>query len=395
MADSHLVRVLVCPDKFAGTLTAVQAAEAIAAGWRRSAPGDAVLTRPLADGGPGFLEVVAAAVGGRLVPVTTVDPLGRPVSASILVAGDSAYVESAQACGLHLLAADERDPKATTSYGLGALVATAVELGVRTIVVGLGGSATNDAGAGLLAALGAAPLDRAGYALPYGGAALAGCARLGGRPRLRDVTLVAASDVDNPLVGIHGATNVYGPQKGADRADILVLDAALDHFAAVLENELPTCPRGLARRPGAGAAGGLGATILALGGRVESGIGLVRRLARLDQALDQVDLVVTGEGSFDDQSLRGKVVAGVAGAARDRGLPCVVLAGQVSAGRREAAAAGVTEAHSLVDHLGGLRAALDRPTDGLGSLAARVAGQWSRGPGPAEPAGGGRAVPSG
>lgn len=378
------MRVLLCPDKFAGTLSAPQVAAAVAEGWREVAAGDELLIRPLADGGPGFVAVLAEAVGGRRVPVPTVDPLGRPVSGEILLTDDgTAYVESAQACGLHLLAAAERDPKATTSYGLGTLLTAAVEYGARTVVVGLGGSATNDAGAGMLTALGVTPLDAAGLALPYGGAALVGVAGLDGAPRLRKAALVAATDVDNPLLGPHGASAVYGPQKGATPADVPLLDAALARFAAVLERELPGCPANLGALPGGGAAGGLGAAILALGGRCESGIGLVSRAIGLPAALDAADLVITGEGCFDHQSLRGKVVAGVAGAARDRGVPCVVLAGQVHTGRREAASAGVTEAYSLVEHFGGeerggLAAALSRPAEGLRALGARLARQWSR-----------------
>ncbi|SCE99987.1 glycerate kinase [Micromonospora chokoriensis] len=377
--------MLLCPDKFAGTLSAPEVAAAVADGWQSVAQGDDLLIRPLADGGPGFVEVLAEALGGRRVPVPTVDPLGRPVAGEILLTADgtTAYLESAQACGLHLLSASERDPKTTTSYGLGLLVAAAVESGARTVVIGLGGSGTNDAGAGMLTALGVTPLDGGGAALAYGGAALAAVDAVDGAPRLRGVRLVAATDVDNPLLGLHGASNVFGPQKGADRADVLLLDAALERFAAVLERDLPGCPAGLGTLPGGGAAGGIGAALLALGGGCESGIGLVTRATRLDDALDTADLVITGEGSFDHQSLRGKVVAGVAGAARDRGVPCVVVAGQVSTGRREAASAGVTDTYSLVEHFGGesgggLDAALGRPAEGLRELGARLARQWSR-----------------
>jgi glycerate kinase len=338
-----------------------------------------VTARPLSDGGPGFLDALASGLpDAQRRPVPTCDPLGRAVSGEILVDGTTAYVESAQACGLHLLAADERDPKITTSYGLGLLLIAAVESGAREIVIGLGGSATNDGGAGMLAALDAAPLDVAGYALPYGGAALLGCARLGGQPRLRDARLVAATDVDNPLVGLHGASAVYGPQKGAGRDDVLLLDAALERFAGVLVADLSGCPADLAALPGAGAAGGLGAAVFALGGRRESGIDLVRRVCGLDAAMDAVDLVITGEGSFDHQSLRGKVVAGVAGAARDRGVPCLVLAGRVGVGRRDCAAIGVTAAYSLEEHFGSLDEALSRPAEGLRELGARLARQWSR-----------------
>jgi glycerate kinase len=372
----RIVRVLICPDKFAGTLTAPAAAEAVAAGWLERAPSDEIVLRPLADGGPGFVDVLAQALGGRRVPVATTDPLGRPAAGEVLLVGTTAYVESAQACGLHLLTAEERDPNKTTSYGLGLLLAAAVESGATEVVVGLGGSAVNDAGAGMLAALGAAPLDVAGYALPYGGAALITAERLGGAPQLRGVSLVAATDVDNPLVGLHGASNVYGPQKGASREDVLRLDAALEHFAGVLEKAFGV--PGLATRPGGGAAGGLGAALIALGGRVVSGIGLVNAAIGLEAELDRADLVITGEGSFDHQSLRGKVAAGVAGGARDRGLPCVVVAGRVETGHREAAGAGVTELHSLVEHFGSTEQALAEPARGLREIGARLAAQWSR-----------------
>jgi len=372
------MRVLVCPDKFAGTLSATEAVAAIVAGWRSVAPGDELVARPLSDGGPGFLDVIESSVRTWRIPVSACDPLGRPVRADVMLVGDVAYIECAQTCGLHLLRPDERDPRITTSYGLGLVMIAAIESGASMLVIGLGGSGTNDCGAGMLAALDAAPLDEAGYALPYGGAALAGCARLAGAPRLRSVRLVAATDVDNPLTGVSGASAVFGPQKGASPKDVSLLDAALARFADVLEREVPGCPPGLTQLPGGGAAGGLGAALMALGGRRESGFAHVRRITDFDRELDAADLVITGEGSFDPQSLRGKVVSGVAEAARDRGIPCVVVAGQVSAGRREAARIGVTEAHSLADHVGGVPEAIKHADEAMRSLAARLARQWSR-----------------
>jgi glycerate kinase len=374
------VRVLVCPDKFAGTLSAPAAAAAIAAGWREAAPADEVIERPLADGGLGFLDTLEPSLPrAARHTVRTVGPLGDPVDAPILLADDTAYVEAASACGLHLVEAGRRDPTVTTTYGVGVLVATAVELGVRTVVLGLGNSATNDGGAGLLAALGAAPVDRAGYVLPYGGAALLACTGLAGPPRLRGATLVGACDVTAPLTGPRGASAVFGPQKGATPAQVAVLDAALAQWATVLA-DLPTCPPGLAEHPGSGAAGGLGAAILACGGRLVSGFTVVAQAVGLDAALDACDLVITGEGSFDDQSLGGKVVAGVAAAAQARGLPCLVLAGRVRADLEEARAAGVTEAYGLVDHLGGdVARALAEPATGLASLASAVARMWMSG----------------
>jgi glycerate kinase len=371
------VHVLICPDKFAGSLAAPAAAAAIAAGWRSVAPADTLECRPLADGGPGFLDVLDASLHGKRLPVAAVDPLGRPVTADILVVDSVAYLESASVCGLGLLAARARDPKVTSSYGLGALVAAAADAGVEEIVIGLGGSAVNDAGAGLLAALGVTPVDASGQPLPRGGAALAGCAGVAGVPTVRGVRLVGATDVDSPLTGIFGASAVYGPQKGATREDVLLLDAALERFAAVLSDQLPGCPPDLAARPGAGAAGGLGAAVLALGGQLRSGIGLVATLTGLSAAYDAADLVVTGEGSLDAQSLRGKVIAGVAAAARDRGLPCVVLAGRSSAGRRESAAAGITDTYTLVEHFGSAERAMRDAAGGLTELGARLARQWS------------------
>ena len=368
------MRVLICPDKFAGTLSAVEVAEAVAAGWASAAPGDELVRRPLADGGPGFLDVVAAAIGGARIAVPTVDPLGRPVRGEVLVAGATAYVETAQACGLHLLAPAERDPQdhhvvrpRRAAHGRDRGGGTGGRGRARWLrhQRRRRGHARCPGHAG----------PRRGWLCPspYGGAALV-AARLQGP--LPDVELVAATDVDSPLIGRHGRP-VYGPQKGATRADVLLLDDALARFAEVLET-LPTCPAGLASCAGAGAAGGLGAALLALGGRVVSGIGLVRELTGLDRALDETDLVITGEGSFDAQSLRGKVVAGVAAGAQDRGLPCLVLAGQARSGRREAATAGVTDTYTLVGHFGNVADALARPAEGLFALARRLAGQWSR-----------------
>jgi len=368
------MRVLVCPDKFAGTLTAPQAAEAIAAGWRAVRADDDIVLRPVADGGPGFLDVLAAALPAAVaVPVTVPGPLGDPVAATVLLDAGTAYVEAAQACGLALLEPGRRDPTITTTYGVGALVAAGVEAGAHRVVIGLGGSATNDGGAGMLAALGAAPVDLAGIVLPYGGSALLSCTGLTGPPRLRDATLIGASDVDSPMIGPRGASAVFGPQKGASPAQVSLLDSALSRWAAVLES-LPTCPPGVASRPGAGAAGGLGAAILATGGTLVSGFQTVRSVIGFDAALAGVDLVITGEGSFDDQSLRGKAVSGVAAAARERGLACVVLAGRVTAQPAAAAAAGIIGAHSLVDHFDGdVAAALSRPAEGLSALAGRLA----------------------
>jgi glycerate kinase len=372
------MRVLVCPDKFAGTLDAPAAAQAIAQGWRDARPEDSVTVHPLADGGPGFLAVLEPALPGAVrstVPI--VGPLGDPAEADLLVAGGAsgatAYVEAAQACGLGLVPPERRDPALSTTYGVGQLVSAAVEAGSATVVVGLGGSATNDGGAGLLAALGAAPVDAAGYVLPYGGAALAYCAGLSGVPRLRGVRLVGACDVDNPLTGPRGASAVFGPQKGATPGQVAMLDAALRGWASVLERSLGY-PPGLATVPGSGAAGGLGAAILACGGALVSGFEVVRAVTGLDAALSGCDLVITGEGSFDEQSLHGKTVGALAKAAGEHGVPCLVLAGRCGVDPGAAREAGIARAYGLVDHLAGdVATALARPAEGLRVLAAHVA----------------------
>jgi len=372
------VRVVVAPDSFGGTLSATAAAGAIAHGWRRAAPDDDLRLVPVADGGSGFVDVLHTALGGDLHEVAVTGPLGEPVPAGWLQVGARAYLESAAACGLHLVPREQRTPEAArrgTTWGVGELLAAARAGGATEIVVGLGGSASTDGGAGMLAALGAVPVGSAGAPLASGGASLATCARLDGRPDLDGVRLVAAADVDNPLLGPHGAAAVFGPQKGADAAAVNELDVALERWAGVLA---AATGRDVRDEPSAGAAGGLGAALLAYGARHVSGARLVRQLVGLDAALERAALVVTGEGSFDWQSLRGKLVTTVSRAAADRGLPCVVLAGQVSVGRREAAAAGVDAAYSVADAAGGVAASLADPAGMLATLAERVAARWSR-----------------
>lgn len=358
------MRVVLAPDSFGGTLAASEAADAMAAGWREVRPADELTLLPMSDGGPGFLD----AMPGERFELTVEDPLARPVTAAYRVDGRTGYVEAAQACGLHLV--EQRDPTITTTYGVGQLVRAAVERGAGTVVLGLGGSATNDGGAGMLAALGLRREDTRGERLAPGGLALAAAHRLVGR--LVDVHLVAATDVDNPLLGPYGASQVFGPQKGASPDQVAALDRALEHWADLLEVHLGRKARDLL---GAGAAGGIGFAILAAGGVRVSGAGLVAEKVGLADAVSGADLVVSGEGSYDAQSLRGKVVCAVAAAAQAQGVPCVVLAGRMSVGRREAGAAGVEAAYSLVDEVG-LERALSQPVESLATLAKRVAGQW-------------------
>jgi glycerate kinase len=361
------VRVLVAPDKFAGTLSAVEAAEAIADGWRRTAPDDELDLAPMSDGGPGFVDVLHEELGGELLAVTVRGPHGAPTPATVLVAGDTAYVESAQACGLHLTGGEGAE--SATTYGVGELLAAAIDAAATTVVVGLGGSGSNDGGAGLLAALGATadvPLDAGGAGLDGIGSVDVSAAR----ERVGPVRLVAASDVDNPLTGLFGATKVFGPQKGISEERLPVVDGWLEQLAAALD-------RRLALDKGAGAAGGLGYAFLVLGATREPGIALVAEAVGLAERARQADLVVTGEGAFDYSSRAGKVPHGVATVAEEALRPCVVLAGKVLIGSREMRALGIESAYALVDLVGEERAFAE-PAAALAELAARTARTWSR-----------------
>lgn len=330
--EGRLLKVLVAPDTFAGTLTAPQAAAAIIDGWQRTCPNDELTALPMSDGGPGF----AAAMGGEVI-------------------------ESAQHIGQDL----GPDPWHASTRAVGIAVRDAIDAGARRVVIGLGGSRTNDGGAGFLAALGATadvPLDR-------GPAGLRGVTRVD-LPELEGVELIAAADVDTPLLGLFGATKTFGPQKGLSEDDLLEVDGILDAFAhaCVL--------RKLADVKGAGAAGGLGFGILALGGTVARGVDLVAEAVGLADACAAHDLVITGEGIYDHTSRSGKVAWGVAQAAQAAARPCIVLAGQVTVGQREMRAMGIESAYSMVDAAGTERSFGD-PAGVLADLAARVARTWS------------------
>lgn len=358
------MRVLIAPDKFAGTLTAVEAAEAIAQGWRRRAPGDDLDLAPMADGGPGFVDVLHAALGGEVLGVTVAGPHGTPVPATVLVHAGVAYIESAQACGLPLL---EGSAETATTVGVGELIGAAIDAGATKVVVGLGGSGTNDAGAGCLAALGATGPLRGGAA---GLASMGDVDLAPARERVAGVEIVVASDVDNPLTGLFGATKTYGPQKGIAEERIAEVDGWLEAFAVATD-------RRLSLEKGAGAAGGLGFALMLLGATRAPGIGFVTDAVDLRGRARQADLVVTGEGAFDFSSRSGKVPYGVAEVAADALRPCIALAGQVTVGSREMRALGIESAYSLVELVGEERAFGD-PAGSLATLAERVARTWSR-----------------
>jgi glycerate kinase len=383
------MRVLIAPDCFTGTLTAGQAAEAVATGWRRHAPDDVLDLCPLSDGGPGFVDVLHQVLGGRLLAVTVPGPLGDPVHAGVLlVQGQdgvpTGYVETAQACGLHLIPAERRDPRLTTTAGVAALIEAAGQAGAGRIVLGLGGSGTNDAGAGMLAALAGDDLTApVRERLTAGGGALAGltASALAGLTAVRDrwagVDLVIASDVDTPLLGLQGASAGFAAQKGATPDQAQALERCLADFAVAALDALGQDRRS-ASAAGAGAAGGLGFGLILLGARRVPGSQAVLEAVGISERLRGNDLVITGEGRFDWQSLRGKVVAGVAREALAVGTPVVVIAGQVQVGRREALAIGVESVYPVARTPQEVDAAMADPAGTLADRAERVARTWSR-----------------
>jgi len=369
-------------------MSAAQAAEAIAAGWAREAPGDVLDLAPMSDGGPGFVAAMAATLQITLRDCVVSGPLGEPAFAQFAfdTTTGTAYVESAQAVGLDLIPSADRDPRITTSWGLGELLAEVVRVGARRVVVGLGGTGVCDGGAGLLAALGATADANAVDVTPRlreGGIALAdvSCIDLS-KPlaMISGVEIVVASDVDSPLLGPRGAAHGFAAQKGAEPDAVEALESALSAWSAVLGtvNVLGTMKQ-VGVLLGAGAGGGIGAALFALGASRRPGIDYVISASEIARRAQEADLVITGEGSFDWQSLRGKVVSGVASAALAAGRPVVVLAGRVEVGRREWAGIGVSGAYSLVDLAGSAEVAMADGPEWLKQAAARAARSWSRG----------------
>ncbi|MFE0700288.1 glycerate kinase [Streptomyces sp. NPDC058872] len=348
-AAHQAARVLVAADKFKGSLTAVQVAERVTAGLRRVVPDLTVETLPVADGGDGTVAAaVAAGFERRELRVT--GPLGEPVTAAFALRGTTAVVEMAEASGLQLLPPGVFAPLTATTYGSGELLRAALDAGATTLVFGVGGSATTDGGSGMLAALGARFLDADGEPVGPGGAPLADLATAdlsGLDPRFASVDLILASDVDNPLTGPKGAPAVYGPQKGATPEDVRTLDAALARFATVLEKAIGPRAAEAAVAPGAGGAGGIGYGALILGASFRPGIELMLEVLGFAPALERATLVITGEGSLDEQTLHGKAPAGVAAAARAAGKEVVAVCGRLALAPETLGAAGIRRAYPL------------------------------------------------
>ena len=339
-----MTRYLCAPDSFKESLTAMEAARAMAQGIENADHDAEVRCLPMADGGEGTARALVDATGGSMRAVPVHDPLGRPVEGhfGLLADGTTAVVETAEASGLALLEAKERNPLIASSYGTGELMLAAVRSGAKRIIVGLGGSATNDAGAGLLQALGVRLLDKNGNDLAHGGAALANLTTIDIStmdPALKNVAITAACDVTNPLTGPTGASAVFGPQKGASKDDVATLDAALAHFAQVIDSQLGVAVNDV---PGAGAAGGIGAALKGfLNAEFRPGIAIVIEQSGLDAAAQWADVVFTGEGSIDFQTKLGKTPAGVAETAKRHGKPVIAVAGHIGTGIDELHEVGI------------------------------------------------------
>ncbi|MEU0202297.1 MULTISPECIES: glycerate kinase [unclassified Streptomyces] len=343
--------MLVAADKFKGSLTAVEVAERVTAGLRRVVPDLEVEALPVADGGDGTVAAAVAA-GFERREVRVAGPLGDEVTAAFALREGTAVVEMAEASGLQRLPAGVFAPLTASTYGSGELLRAALDAGARTIVFGVGGSATTDGGAGMLSALGARFLDADGEPVPPGGGGLAALATAdlsGLDPRLGEIEFILASDVDNPLTGPKGAPAVYGPQKGATPDDVAALDAALAHFAEVLEGPAGPKAAEYAAAPGAGAAGGIGYGALLLGAGFRPGIEVMLDVLGFAPALDRAELVITGEGSLDEQTLHGKAPAGVAAAARAAGKDVVAVCGRLALPPEALGRAGIRRAYPLTD----------------------------------------------
>ena len=386
------MKIVIAPQGFKAGISGLEAAEAIARGVAAALPDAAIVLAPVADGGDGTLNALVEGTGGQVFASQVTGPLGQPLEArwGVMGDGETAVIEMARASGLALISQRRRDPLTATTYGTGELLREALERGFTRLIVGLGGSATNDGGAGMAAALGVRFLDADGDELPPGGAALARLERIdlaGLHPRLAQVEITAATDVTNPLCGPNGASAIFGPQKGATEEMIQELDAALAHYAAVLRRDLGRATGlavDLAGQPGAGAAGGLGAGLLAFAGAtLRSGIDMVCEVLDFDALLQDADLVITGEGRADRSTIFNKAPVGVARHAQRYGVPTALLAGSLGPGYEELYQHGIAAVVCIADRPMTFEQSISRSAELLEGAAERTVraisiGGWPR-----------------
>ncbi|MBM7557030.1 glycerate kinase [Halanaerobacter jeridensis] len=345
------MRVIIAPDSFKGSLTASEVADAVKIGINRYDEEIETMKVPLSDGGEGMVEALVAATGGEIIETKVKDPLGRERESyfGILGTGETAVVEMAAASGLPLLEEAEYNPLETTTYGTGQLIEKALDYDISKLIIGIGGSATNDGGVGMAQALGGRFLDQAGQEIDGTGAGLADLATVDLSdldPRLEEIEIEVACDVDNPLVGENGAAHIYAPQKGASAGDVKRLDQNLEHLATVIKEELG---QEVSQQPGAGAAGGLGAGLLTfLDAELNSGIEIVSETLNLGAKIKEADLVITGEGALDHQTANGKVPVGVAKVAQEFDVPVVAIAGTVKEDAKQLYKSGIDGMTSII-----------------------------------------------
>jgi glycerate kinase len=369
------MKIVIAPQGFKAGISGLEAAEAIARGVAAVDPDAETVLAPVADGGDGTLNALVDATGGQVFTSTITGPLGQPLEARWGVMGDgsTAVIEMALASGLALVPQRRRNPRVTTTAGTGEILKEAMDRGYTRVIVGLGGSATNDGGAGMATALGARFLDSEGRPLPPGGSALARLDRIetqGLHPALGQATIIAATDVTNPLCGPDGASAVFGPQKGANPEMVQELDAALANFARVVARDLH---RDVSEEPGAGAAGGLGAGLMAFAGAtLQSGIDMVCEVLQFDALLQGADLVITGEGRADRSTIFNKAPAGVARHAQAHGVPTVLLAGSLGSGYEELYDHGLAAVVCIADRPMSFDVSLSRSAELLESAAERT-----------------------
>ena len=356
------VKILLAPQAFKGSISALSAGQAMERGIKRALPQADVAILPIADGGDGTVEALVNATHGKFRKSNVTDPLGRQTSAKWGILGDkkTAIIEMSVASGLRLVEPDKRDPLITTTYGTGELIKAALDEGCKRLIIGIGGSATNDGGAGAAQALGVRLLDANGHEIGWGGAALINLATIDTSdldPRLRNVEVLVASDVTNPLVGPEGASYIYGPQKGASPEMVRLLDRALQHFGQVISKQLGVEIRG---KPGAGAAGGLGGGLMAfLNASITPGAQLIMQALGIDQYLDGVDLVFTGEGQIDGQTIYGKAPVALAQAAKKHNLPVIAVVGAIAEGYDAVYKHGIDAVLSIVSRPMDMETAMD------------------------------------
>ncbi|RPH20821.1 glycerate kinase [Buttiauxella warmboldiae] len=378
------MKIVIAPDSFKESLSAMQVAEAIEQGFRELFPQAEYLKLPMADGGEGTVESMVAATSGEIVAVEVTGPLGLPVQAFFgwMGDGETAVIEMAAASGLHLVPPQQRNPLITSSFGTGELILAALQHGARKIIIGIGGSATNDGGAGMMQALGAKLLDAHGHELSGGGGALAelACADLTHLDsRLADTDILVACDVNNPLCGEKGASAVFGPQKGATPEMVAQLDAALRHYGEKIEQATGKRVLELA---GAGAAGGMGAALSGLlNARLQPGIDIVTDALKLADAVQGADMVITGEGRIDSQTIHGKTPIGVARVAKRFDIPVIAIAGGMSTDYSVVHQHGIDAVFSVLNRIQTLPEAMDGAYENVKVTARNVAAVWKTGRG--------------